>query len=194
MLAVVDSIAAQTLRRSNTLEEFAAAFTGRVRALTASYSLLSNQNWLSVSLREALTAEVSPFGEHDHPNITLEGPDVRLRPTAVLAMGMAIHELATNAVKYGSLSTPEGKVTIAWRFEPGPGDDELVVDWMEVNGPPVRSPTRRGFGTTLIERGFPHELSGRATLNFDPKGVRASLRAPRGAAVYIEQASKNEIA
>jgi two-component system CheB/CheR fusion protein len=190
MLTVVDSLAAQTLRRSQTLEEFSAAFTGRVRALTASYSLLSNQNWSKVSLREMLGEEIKPFAAQDFSNIVLEGPDVRLGPAGALAMGMAIHELATNAVKYGSLSTPEGMVNIAWRFEQGHGGPELILDWTEVNGPPVQPPTRRGFGTTLIERGFAHELSGRTTLDFDLKGVRASLRAPVGAAVYAEQFSE----
>jgi two-component system, chemotaxis family, CheB/CheR fusion protein len=193
MLTVVDSLAAQTLRRSQTLEEFSAAFTGRVRALTASYSLLSNQNWLRVSLREMLSEEIKPFAAQDLSNIVLEGPDVRLGPAGALAMGMAIHELATNAVKYGSLSRPEGRVNIAWRFEQGQGGPELVLDWTEVNGPAVQPPTRRGFGITLIERGFAHELSGRTTLDFDLKGVRASLRAPVGAAVYAEQFSERSV-
>jgi two-component system, chemotaxis family, CheB/CheR fusion protein len=190
MLTVVDSLAAQTLRRSQTLEEFSAAFMGRLRALTASYSLLSNQNWLSVSLREMLSEELKPFAARDPSNIVMKGPDVWLGPPGALAMGMAIHELATNAVKYGSFSVPEGVVNIAWRFEQVQGGQELVVDWTEVNGPVVQPPTRRGFGITLIERGFAHELSGRATLDFDLKGVRISLRAPIGGAVYAEQSSK----
>jgi two-component sensor histidine kinase len=152
--------------------------------------LLSNQNWLRVSLREMLSEEIKPFATQDPSNIVLEGPDVRLGPSGALAMGMAIHELATNAVKYGSLSTPEGMINIAWRFEQGQGGPELVLDWTEVNGPVVQPPTRRGFGITLIERGFAHELSGRATLDFDLKGVRASLRAPVGAAVYAGQFSE----
>ena len=105
-------------------------------------------------------------------------------------MGMAIHELATNAVKYGALSTPEGLVNINWRIEQVREGSELVVDWIEANGPPVRPPTRQGFGITLIERGFAHELSGRATVDFDLKGVRISLRAPVGTAVYGEQISQ----
>jgi len=190
MLTVVVSLAAQTLRRSQTLEEFSLAFMGRVQALTASYTLLSNQNWLSVSLREVLSEEIKPYASQDRPNIVLDGPDIQLAPTGALAMGMAIHELATNAMKYGALSVPDGLVNITWCFQDASDGQELAVDWIEMNGPTVNPPTRRGFGTTLIERGFAHELSGRATLEFDPRGVRAKLRAPVGAAVYNETFSE----
>ena len=190
MLTVVASLATQTLRRSRTLDEFGATFNGRVRALTASYSLLSNQNWVSVSLRDVLAEEIKPYAANDRSNIMLEGPGVRLKPAGALAMGMAIHELTTNAVKFGALSVPEGKVSVTWRLEPGQTGPELVVDWTELNGPPVQPPSRHGFGTTLIERGFAHDLSGRATLDFDPAGVHVSLRTPVKSAVYDEQSSE----
>ena len=187
MLTVVSSLASQTLRRSQTLDEFAVTFNGRVRALTASYTLLSNQNWLSVSLQEVLIEETKPYNDQNRSNFVMEGPKVRLKPAGALALGMAIHELATNAVKYGALSVPQGQVNIAWGLESVDGGQELVLNWREVNGPIVQPPRRRGFGTTLIERGFAHELSGRATLDFHPTGVHASLRAPVGAAVYDKQ-------
>ena len=117
MLTVVVSLAAQTLRRSATLEEFSEAFMGRVQALTASYTLLSGQNWLSVSLQDLLTEETRPYAAPDHNNIVMDGPPVRLAAAGVLAIGMAIHELATNAIKYGALSVREGIVTINWRFD-----------------------------------------------------------------------------
>ena len=108
MLTVVSSLASQTLRRSKTLDEFSIAFMGRVQALIASYALLSNRNWLSISLRDILTEEIKPYTAQDRSNLVLEGPEVPLEPTTALPMGMVIHELATNAVKYGSLSTPTG--------------------------------------------------------------------------------------
>jgi two-component system CheB/CheR fusion protein len=178
MLAVVGSLAGQTLRRSQTLDEFSTSFMGRVRALTASYALLSDQSWLSVSLRQAITEEIKPYVTQDGHNIVLQGPDVQLVPAGALALGMTIHELATNAAKYGSLSVPEGVVTVSWRLQPGGEGDELILDWVESNGPPVEAPTRHGFGATLIQRSFAHELSGSATLEFEPQGLRASLRAP----------------
>ena len=183
MLTVVVSMAAQTLRRSATLQEFSEAFMGRVDALTASYTLLSGQCWLSVSLSDLLAEETRPYATPDRSNIVMQGPAVRLVAAGVLAIGMAIHELATNAIKYGALSVPEGSVTIIWRFEYIGGEKQLVLEWVEANGPAVQSPGRRGFGTTLIERGLAHELSGEARVDFDVKGVRARLQAPVGAAV-----------
>jgi two-component system CheB/CheR fusion protein len=185
MLTVVVSLAAQTLRRSATLEEFSEAFMGRVQALTASYTLLSGQNWLSVSLRDLLAEETRPYAAPGRNNIVMEGPCVRLAAAGVLAIGMAIHELATNAIKYGALSVPEGIVTITWRFDYLGGEKQLVLEWVETNGPAVRPPGRRGFGTTLLERGLAHELCGEAHVEFDEKGVRAMLRAPVGAAVAL---------
>ena len=139
---------------------------------------------MSISLREIVIEEIKPYTASDQPNITLSGPEVPLGPTGALAIGMAIHELATNAVKYGALSVPEGRINITWRFDQSGDTEDLVLDWVETNGPPVRAPARRGFGTTLIERGFAHELSGRSKLTFDPNGVRANLRAPVRVAAY----------
>jgi two-component sensor histidine kinase len=98
---------------------------------------------------------------------------------------MAIHELATNAIKYGALSVREGIVTINWRFEYIGGEKQLVLDWVEANGPVVQPQGTRGFGTMLVERGLAHELSGKARIDFAPQGVRATLRAPVGAAVAV---------
>jgi two-component system, chemotaxis family, CheB/CheR fusion protein len=186
MLTVVGSLAAQTVRRSESLEDFARAFTGRVRALTISYALLSNQNWLSVSLRDLLVEAIKPYTAREQSKVMLTGSEVRLKPAGVLAMGMAVHELTTNASRFGALSMPEGSIEITWRLEAS----ELVVDWTERNGPPVPASPRRGFGTTLIERGFAHELSGRAKLAFKSAGVQATLRAPLKVAVYDETSSE----
>jgi len=194
MLTVVLSLAAQTLRRSATLDEFSEAFMGRVQALTASYTLLSGQNWLSVSLRDLLTEETRPYAAPDRNNIVMEGPGVRLAAAGVLAIGMAIHELATNAIKYGALSVPEGIVTITWRFDYLGGEKQLVLEWVEANGPAVQAPGKRGFGITMIERGLAHELAGEAHVAFDPKGVRAILRAPAGGAVALGPAFNAAIA
>ena len=187
MLTVVISLASQTLRRSQTLEEFSKAFMGRVHALSASYTLLSDRHWRTVSLAELLVEETKPYVAQDGANIVMEGPDVQLAPAGALAIGLTIHELATNALKYGALSSPEGVVNITWRFENDKGRREFVVDWVEVNGPPVKAPSRRGFGTTLIERSFAQEMSGQATLEFDMNGLRATLRAPMGPPVSASQ-------
>ena len=185
MLTVVISLAVQTLRRSGSLEEFSASFMGRVHGLTASYTLLSRESWAKVSLREILVEETRPFQAPDRANLIVEGPMVMLAPQGALAVGMAFHELATNAVKYGALSVPEGTVRVMWRIDGALGQQQLVLDWIEENGPAVRQPSRRGFGMTLIERGFAHELSGAASVSFCAGGVHATLRAPLGDAVSL---------
>ncbi len=183
MLTVVISLASQTLRRAETMQQFSESFMGRIKALTASYSLLSQANWTEVALLEVLVEETRPFLSRDGANIVFQGPKVWLSPQGALALGMAIHELVTNAVKYGALSVPQGKVMVSWQIERESAGTEFLLQWVESDGPPVSPPTLRGFGTSLIERGFAHELSGSANIRFEPSGVRATLRAPLGAAV-----------
>ena len=178
MLAVIISLAAQTLKRCATLEEFSSVFMGRVHALTAAHSLLSRENWSSVELREIVDEEMRPFVASDRTNVTIEGPGVQLDPRGALALGMAIHELATNAAKYGALSVAEGDVAVTWSVEDAGDAKHLVLDWTERNGPAVTVPETRGFGIIMIERGLAHDVSGRATVEFLPEGVRARLHVP----------------
>ena len=180
MLSVVISLATQTLRRSGTLEEFEGVFLGRVHALTAAYALLSRESWSSVQLKEIVAEEMRPFLAGDRANVRIEGPAVPLDPRGALALGMAIHELATNAAKYGALSVPEGDVAVTWTLERNGDDECLALDWTEQNGPPVTAPVKRGFGTMLIERGLSHDLAGEAKVQFLPDGVQAQLRAVVG--------------
>jgi len=178
MLTVVISMATQTLKRSDTLEAFEKSYMGRVHALSVAYSLLSHEGWQTVLLKALLLEELQPFLSLGRSNVVLEGPNVLLEPRAALALGMAIHELTTNAVKHGALSVPEGIVRIAWHMERPPEGDILVLNWSEANGPPVSPPTDKGFGMTLIERGLRQDMSAEVTVDFHPEGVRASLRAP----------------
>ena len=178
MLAVVISLASQTLRGSGTLEEFSGVFLGRVHALTAAYTLLSRENWSSVLLGEVITEELRPYVAKDGTNVRIEGPPVPLDPRGALALGMAIHELATNAVKYGAFSVPEGNVAVTWNVQQTELGEHLELEWVERNGPPVTPPTARGFGSTLIERALNHDMSAQATIEFLPEGVRARVQAP----------------
>jgi two-component system CheB/CheR fusion protein len=189
MLTVVISLATQTIQRSSTLSEFSQAFIGRVHALTASYALLAAKNWQNVWLTDVLAAETRPFAARDRENIVIKGPRVRLAPRGALAMGMAIHELLTNAVKYGALSVAEGVVNIAWRFEDKNNPTQLVIEWTECGGPPVASPSHHGFGRTLLERGIAHELAGEASLDFAVVGLRATLRVPLGTLIFAADSS-----
>ncbi len=178
MLTVVISLAMNTARRAVSLEGFQEVFLGRIHALTSAYALLSRDGWAPIPLREILTQELNPFISADRANIVLTGPVAMLQPRAALAFGMAIHELTTNAVKYGALSTPEGNVDITWSVDGPPGDGRLILKWVERNGPPVKPPDRRGFGMTLIERGFAYDVGGGATIDFESAGVTATLIAP----------------
>ncbi|HEY4172573.1 MAG TPA: CheR family methyltransferase [Rhodopila sp.] len=192
MLTVVISLAQQTLRRSTSLEAFSDTFMGRVRALTVSYTLLSDQKWLGVPLREVLAEETKPYMAAGQTNIVMGGPDLHLSPTGALSLGMVMHELVTNSMKYGALSVPSGRATISWRLEDDGQASELLLEWIESGGPPVAPPTRRGFGMTLIERSFQHELSGSANIDFDVTGVKAILRAPVALALTNHPSSGEE--
>ena len=178
MLTVVISIATQTIRHAGTLGDFERNFMGRIHALTSAYSLLSNEAWQNVSLQTLLQEELRPFQSSGRANIVLAGPAVALAPRAALALGMAVHELTTNAVKYGALSSPEGRVDVTWRIEATEDAAELALQWLETGGPPVSPPTRRGFGMTMIERGLKQDMSARVEIEFAPEGVNALIRAP----------------
>ena len=184
MLTVVISLATQTLRRSDTLEAFSKTYLGRIHALTAAYSLLSSEAWQTVPLRDILVEEFRPFMATDGGNIAVVGPRVLVTPRGALALAMAIHELTTNAVKYGALSVPEGTLHVSWSVEAGPDADTLILDWVESNGPAVEPPSHSGFGMTLIERGLRQDMSAEIEVEFAVTGVRARLRAllgPQGA-------------
>ena len=178
MLTVVISLATQTLRRSPTLEAFSEAFLGRIHALTAAYSLLSSESWQTVALRDILMEELRPFLAADGSNIAIAGPRVLLEPRAALALSMAVHELTTNAIKFGALSVPDGKVQVSWSVEAGPAGETLLLDWVETGGPAVTRPTGHGFGMTLIERGLKQDMAAEILLDFPVTGVSARLRAP----------------
>ena len=188
MLTVVISMATQTMRRSQSMEAFSKDFMGRIHALTTAYSLLSNEGWQTVSLQSLLMEELAPFLDGSRANVHVSGPRVRLEPRAALALGMAIHELTTNAVKYGALSVPEGDISVTWDVSEsggrdgaeGPDAPALELRWVERGGPPVAPPVRRGFGMTLIERGLRQDMSAQVVLEFSPGGVVATLRAPLG--------------
>ena len=193
MLTVVISLATQTMRRSQSLQEFSETYMGRVHALTAAYSLLSNEGWQTVALRDIVMEELKPFLDADRRNIVAEGPRILLEPRAALALGMAVHELTTNAVKYGALSVPEGTITVNWRREQDDdGSSRLALDWTESDGPRVTPPTRSGFGMMLIERGLRQDMAAEVKVEFAAQGVRASLKAPLQTGTTIQPAERDD--
>lgn len=179
-LANVLSILSLTRRRASGLDDFADSLEGRIRALSATHDLLTVTDWGITPIRAVIEAELKHFREVLDEAIILDGPDLELAPNDALSFGLAVHELATNAAKYGALSVPGGTVTIRWsRGEDAAAETAWAeVEWQEVGGPPVASQRRRGFGTELIEKVVAHELRQPVTLDFAPEGVRCVLRIP----------------
>ncbi|CAO3425202.1 hypothetical protein [Azospirillum doebereinerae] len=169
-LATVQSIAAQTLRSTPSPEVFSRAFTDRLVALSRAHDLLNLESWQGASLREVIAAALFL---HDPSRAHLRGEAVRVSPRAALALSMVVHELASNAAKYGALSVPDGRLDVVWRLVDG--TSALDLSWKEQGGPGVVEPARRGFGSRLIERSLTHELGGTAKLFFEQDGLRCSL-------------------
>jgi two-component system CheB/CheR fusion protein len=192
MLTVVFLLATQTLRQSPTLPEFSTNFMGRVNALAAAYTLLSRDNWTDAPLRDVLLEEARPFTAQGRQGMDLAGSPLFLTPRGALAFGMVVHELITNAVKYGALSVPDGKVTMRWDIEPNDGGDRLVWHWVERDGPPVVAPATRGFGLSLIERSLTHELKGKAAVVFEPTGLEATLTMPLDPTIASRTAARGQ--
>jgi two-component sensor histidine kinase len=179
-LANVLSILSLTRRRASGLDDFADSLEGRIRALSATHDLLTVTDWGTTPIRAVIAAELQHFREVLDEAILLEGPDLELAPNDALSFGLAVHELATNAAKYGALSVAGGQVTIRWQRGEDQGAEAgwAEVEWQETGGPPVASQRRRGFGTELIEKVVAHELRQPVTLDFAPTGVRCVLRVP----------------
>jgi two-component sensor histidine kinase/CHASE1-domain containing sensor protein len=174
-LANVLSIIALTRRRAKTLEEFADGLDGRIRALSATHDLLTHSDWGTTPVRAVVEAELLPYAQKGDHETDLQGPDIELAPNDALSLGLAMHELATNAAKYGALSQPGGKVAVHWRLV---AEGLVRIEWQESGGPPVPQKRGRGFGTDLIERIVAHELKNPVELDFAPEGVRCVLTIP----------------
>ncbi|MEZ0169073.1 sensor histidine kinase [Microvirga sp. TS319] len=178
-LATVQSVATMTRRAAEQGDEGAwDAFMGRVQGLAKTHDLLTATQWQGASLEDVLRSELDPYQDAMRQRIRLRGPRVNLQPGAVLALGLAIHELATNATKYGSLTLPEGRVSVMWAVALSLSPPVLIVEWVESGGPPVTPPRRQGFGTRLIQRGLAQQLGGEIKLDFQPEGIRCVITFP----------------
>ena len=171
-LANVLSIIALTRRRATDIDDFANGLDGRIRALSATHDLLTQSDWGVTPVRAVIDAELLPYVHGGDHRVVIEGPAVELAPNDALSLGLAIHELATNAGKYGALSTPGGSLSVTWSML---SDSLVQVIWQESGGPPVSQTRGRGFGTDLIERVVAHELGAPVKLDFDPAGVSCQM-------------------
>ena len=170
LLGVVQAVARQTVTHS-TLETFDRSFSERINALAASHDLLVASDWQGVDLAELVRSQLQPFCGEIDAQIRLHGPDVRVSSAAAQTLGMALHELATNAAKYGALSRPDGQVEIVWDMSGTCADRVFTMTWRELNGPPVTAPARRGFGTTVVSHLVKSSLEAEVRLDYAPSGV-----------------------
>jgi len=175
-LATVQSIAVQSFRGPDIGSR--KWFEGRLMALSKTHDVLTRENWEGAGLREVVQEVIAPYVGEGPNRFVIDGPDLRLAPEMALPLSMAVHELCTNAAKYGALSNMEGQVGITWEATRTDAGPRLHLRWVERGGPPVEAPKRRGFGSRMIERGLAHELSAEVRLEFAPGGVVCDIKAP----------------
>jgi two-component sensor histidine kinase len=176
-LATVSAVVSHTRQGSRSVANFVAALEGRIRSMATTQELLSARRWQGISLTELVRCELAPYATSS--NTKINGPEVILQPEAGQAVAMVLHELTTNAAKYGALSTKEGRVAIQWdRQLNGHPHSRLVLEWQEIGGPPVVVPGEPSYGTSTIRDLIPYEFGGTVDLVLEPDGVRCRLELP----------------
>jgi PAS domain S-box-containing protein len=177
VLARVVAVAAQTRERSDSIDDFVKTLSGRLQSMASAHALLSQSRWGGVGIADLIRDQLAPHATGT--NVTIHGPNITLSAATSQALAMVIHELVTNAVKFGALSTPGGQVSISWEASPGgDGRADLAVEWREIGGPPVTKPTQSGYGSSLIRELIPYELGGAVQFAFDPDGVCCRMTLP----------------
>jgi two-component sensor histidine kinase len=176
LLAVIQAMARQSARHTGSVDGFLAQFGSRLQALAASHDLLVHESWRGASLRDLIRTQLASYVADER--VAFEGPDIDLKPEAAQSLGLAIHELASNAVKFGALSVPDGQVSINWARANGVGTGAVAIDWRERNGPKVKARRKHGFGSMVIERNLARALDADVELTFDPDGLRCHIVIP----------------
>jgi two-component sensor histidine kinase len=177
-LATVQAIVGATGRSTGSFDEFYRSFSDRIASLARTHGLLTEDYWQTAPLREIALNELKPFAESRQPRYMLLGPPVELAADLAVPVGMALHELTTNAVRYGALSVPEGYVELRWGVGEVEGVRKLHFDWTEYGGPPVAEPQRQGFGSTLLQRVLPMQCNAEVEVRYDQAGLRFRMDAP----------------
>jgi two-component sensor histidine kinase len=176
LLAIVQGVARQVSRQTSNFKDFEAAFGARLEALAGTHNLLVEHRWTGVDIRNLVQAQLSAFIGADETRVTAKGPEVMLSPKAAEQLGLALHELASNAVKYGALSSSSGRVHVAWELEDK--GSVLRFSWRECGVPLVRRPERSGFGHVVLTKAVPVSLDGRTSLELQPEGATWILIVP----------------
>lgn len=181
-LSTVQSMTRQTLGNAESLEDGNDKIEARLLALSRAHDVLTRENWHSADIQDIVTGAIASYDSRFAQRFVFDGPACRLDPKRALAVAMALHELATNAMKYGALSHDAGTVHIDWTIVQAAGTESLHLAWRETGGPAVEPPTQRGFGSRLLESGLPNDLGGDVTLEYAADGVVFRARIPLGAA------------
>ena len=175
VLATVSAIVAQTLDTRSSVADFVTALDSRIKSLARTHELLSQSRWSGVSLTEIARRELAPYAAD---NVQIGGPSVTLRAEAAQVMAMVLHELTTNAAKYGAFSDRNGRVSLRWRWLRNGSHGRLAIEWQEIGGPQVLPPSQRGYGAAVIGEIIPFELNGTSDLAFARDGVRCRMEIP----------------
>ena len=178
LLSITQAIADQTLRHCTDLKEFQNRFDGRLRGLAASNTLLASGNWRGSSLLALIELQLAPFVDLRSPQIEIGGPNIDLTAEAAQAIGLALHELATNAVKHGALSVARGRLSVSWQVDHTQNPEALKLDWRERAGPAVTAPKRTGFGHVVMKTMIEQAVQGTVEIEFAAEGLHWSLQAP----------------
>ncbi len=174
LLAVIQAMARQTARHAGSTESFLNQFAARLQALAASHDLLVRESWHGASLRELIQSQLTAYTSGGDAPVALDGPAVALKPEAAQNLGLALHELAVNAAKFGALSLPSGRVSITWALR----EHTLTLEWREQFGPKVKLRRKKGFGSMVIERNLARALDAKVDMDFDPDGLRCLIVMP----------------
>ncbi|TIX45894.1 MAG: sensor histidine kinase [Mesorhizobium sp.] len=177
-LANVRAVMGATARSSDSVDSFVRDFSARIVSLADTHSMLTDDYWQTASLQKLLEAELSHYEIHGEPRISLHGPNVALVADIAIPVGMAFHELASNSAKFGALSCPQGRLEVRWWIPDSAGEQVLHLDWQEQDGPIVQPPSRRGFGTTLLERVVTVQCNAKIELHYNPDGLRFTMALP----------------
>jgi two-component system, chemotaxis family, CheB/CheR fusion protein len=174
-LAVVQAIVSLTARNAQSTTQLVSALSGRIEALARGHSLLTGQQWAACELRDLIELALDPYRRAGPDALSVGGPGLQVRPRPALALAMILHELATNAAKYGALSSNLGRLDIRWETVESDGKERVQLRWTESGLEGIASPSREGFGTTLITRSIGMALSGAATFDYTPTGLHCTL-------------------
>ena len=178
LLAVIQAMARQTGNHAGSIDTFLVQFGSRLQALAASHDLLVRESWYGASLGELIRSQLSSYLDGAVVQVTIEGPAIALKPEAAQNLGLALHELAINAAKFGALSVPTGRVSITWTKGESAADNALELDWRERLGPKVKTRRKKGFGSMVIERNLARALDAEVNLDFHPDGLHCHIIIP----------------